>query len=467
MSQPPNPLAGRRSPLPDLQDPFSITPITRPFDARIRPPGSKSLTNRALFLAALARGTSTLRAPLIDAEDAAVMIEAVRALGAEVTRVGDDLRVTGVEGRWQPKAIGPGAGVMLDLRNAGTATRFLTAGVLLSPVPITIDGSARMRERPIGELVDALARLGVRAEYRGRIGCPPVTLTPPASPAAGAAVTLPTTMSSQVVSALLLAAPWLPGGLTVRLIGEITSKSYVVMTVGLLERLGATVRTSNDLGVIRVGPASPAAGLSAFDYTVEPDASGATYFWAAAAIIPGAACRIEGLDDRSPQADAKFPDIIERMGVEVRREAGGIACRGPGTLGPVMADLRDMPDAAMTLAVVASFAARPSVLRGLRTLRVKESDRIEALRAELAKIGVRVQTEVHGDPDAITVTPPSGGVDTGPGVNPVEFETYDDHRMAMSLALVGLRRHAVSIHNPRCTGKTYPAFWSDLGSLRA
>lgn len=453
-------------------DPLPIPTLARPFDATIRPPGSKSLTNRALFLAALAGGDSTLRRPLIDAEDAEVMIAAVRTLGAEVTRVGEDLHVTGVGGRWRPRqggSPGPAAGVTLDVRNAGTATRFLAAGVLLSPVPMTIDGNARMRERPIGELVDALRLLGVRAEYHGRAGCPPVVLTPPgvlAAPTPGSTVTLPTTMSSQVVSALLLVAPWLPGGLTVRLVGEITSKSYVAMTVGLLERLGAGVRTAHDLSVIRIGPAAPGRGLPAFDYAVEPDASGATYFWAAAAITRGSACRVEGLDDRSPQADARFPDVLERMGVEVRRDADGVTCRGPVSLGPVMADLRDMPDAAMSLAVVASFAAGPSVLRGLRTLRVKESDRIEALRTELAKVGVRVQVDVRGDPDAITLTPPSGGIDTTAAAAPVVFETYDDHRMAMSLSLVGLRRPGVSIRNPRCTAKTYPGFWADLDRLR-
>lgn len=454
-------------PLDRLPDPLPIPTLVAPFDASVTPPGSKSLTNRALLLAALAED-GTLRRPLADADDARVMADAVERLGARVERTpAGDLHVTGVGGRWRPS----GSEVRLDLHNAGTATRFLAASVLCSPVPIVIDGNARMRQRPIGELVTALATLGVRAEYLrgGRPGCPPVRLVPPPAPIPrGAAVEFETTQSSQAISGLLLVAPWLPGGLTIRLRGPITSRSYIAMTTGLLERLGATVRTSDDLRVIRVGPAPPPApgGLRPFDYAVEPDASGATYFWAAAALCPGSTCRVPGLDERSLQGDAAFPGLLARMGAVVTRRPGPeTASTGTGRLDSIMADMADMPDAALTLAVVAAFASGRSVLRGLHTLRVKESDRIQALNVELGKVGVGVETDVLGDHGTVTISPPPGGVDCSADVPRVEFETYDDHRVAMALALIGLRRPNVFIRGPRCVAKTYPGYWASLAGL--
>lgn len=450
-------------PLDALPDPLPIPTVTGAFDASVRPPGSKSLTNRALLLAALASGESMLRGALVDADDAVVMIEAITRLGARVRRAGDTLRVVGVGGRW--RAATHAGELRLDLRDSGTATRFLAAGSLLSPVPIVIDGSDRLRQRPIGELVDALERLGARGEYPGRPGYPPVRVTPPLTLPRAAAITLTTTLSSQVISALLLVAPWLPGGLTLTLGGEVTSRSYVAMTSGLLDRLGATVRTTRDLGVVRVGPAEAGTPLAPFEYAVEPDASGATYFWAAASIVPQASCRVRGIGAHSLQGDAGFPELLERMGVEVRRDESepAVACRGPAALTPIMADVSAVPDAAMTLAAVAAFAGGTSVIRGLRTLRLKESDRIEAMRVELEKVGAKV--DVRGNSDAVTITPPEGGV-AAPG-RPVVFNTHGDHRMAMSLALIGLRRPGVSIANPRCVAKTYPLFWSHLAGLWA
>jgi len=456
-------------PLSSLPDPLPIPVLAGRgrgvFMTRVRPPGSKSLTNRALLLASLASGKTVLRRPLLDADDTEHMIAAVGSLGATVHRTATgELEVIGVGGRW--RASQP---LSLNLGNAGTATRFLAASALLSPVPITIDGDARMRERPIAELIDALEDLGITAEYLGAAGSPPVRLTPPAQPKAAASLTIPTTMSSQFISALLLIAPFLPGGLTLRLDGKITSRSYIAMTLGLLDQLGATVKSADNFRIHRVS--STAATLPAFDFAIEPDASSATYFWGAAALFPGASCRVEGLDARSLQSDAQFPDTLARMGaVPIRDEPSDgspptLGIRGPSTLTPVMADLSLMPDAAMTLAVVACFANGRSILRGLRTLRVKESDRIAALQTELARIGVRVETNVLGDVDAITITPPESGIDCSANTAPVRFETYNDHRMAMSLALIGLRRPNTSIVNPACVAKTYPNFWRDLGTL--
>ncbi|QOJ00794.1 MAG: 3-phosphoshikimate 1-carboxyvinyltransferase [Phycisphaeraceae bacterium] len=460
----------------DLPDPLHLpAPAGRgaaPFRAVVTPPGSKSLTNRALLLAALCRGTSTITGALTDADDARRMIEALTTLGATVERAGTTLRVTGVGGAWTPAGAGD---VVLDLNNAGTATRFLAAASLLSPRPVVIDGNARMRQRPIGELGEMLEGLGAGVTYLADAGRPPVRVVPPAPLDTTKTVDIPTTQSSQFVSALLLIAPWLPHGLTLRLSGEVTSASYIAMTIGLLQRLGATVRASADLRVVRVGPARDGAGrpvgLPAFEYHVEPDASGATYFWAAASLVRDAKCRVLGLDSSSLQGDSRFTDLLARMGCEITvspasgGSPGWIECAGPDALQPVMADMSDMPDAAMTLAVVAAFAPGTSVLRGLRTLRVKESDRIEAMRAELAKIGVECKSPVFGDSGAMTITPPRGGVSCSADAPPVAFDTYDDHRIAMSLALVSLRRPNIRINHPACVAKTYPTFWADFAGL--
>lgn len=490
-------------PLDRLPDPLPIMPVSGPFDAAIRPPGSKSLTNRMLLLAGLAEGESVLRGALADADDAERMIDALERLGARVRREGAggcDLRVRGVGGRWR---VG-GAGAALNLNNAGTATRFLCAAALLADGPVTIDGNARMRHRPIGELVAALERLGARAEYLGRPACPPVRITPPERLPVAPSVELPTTLSSQFISALLLVGPWVEGGLTVRLTGPATSASYIEMTLGLLERLGASAWSAAELRVLRAGAGDARAragraGIDPFDAHVEPDASGATYFWAAAAMVPGARCLVEGIGRDSLQGDAQFPRVLARMGAVVDgADARGIAVRGPQTLRGIEADLSDMPDAAMTLAAAACVARGPTTIRGVRTLRVKETDRIAALQTELAKVGARVDAV---DADTIRVTPPDAGVQAGAvaspgagsgstggprgavggaeggaspggphaggGVARVEFDTYDDHRMAMALALIGLRRANVHVRNPACVAKTYPTFWRDWARLHA
>ena len=450
-------------------------PRRKKAEAIIQPPGSKSLSNRAVLLAALAQGESVIRGGLIDADDAARMLGALEQLGAGIERQGDGtIRIRGVGGKWRT----PAEGVVLNLNNAGTATRFLTAAAVLGDAPIVIDGNARMRERPIRELADVLPKLGAKVEYLGKAGYPPLRVIPPRvlgkEPGATGALELPTTQSSQFISALLLIAPWLKGGLTIRLKGYITSASYIKMTVGLLAELGAVVKTSEDLHVVRVGDRpylpggverSESMGLPAFEYLVEPDASGATYFWSAAAMVPGLTCRVQGLDGSSLQGDSGFPSLLERMGAGIEEGENELIVTGQNSLRPLLADMSDMPDAAMSLAAVACFAPGTSVMRGLETLRVKETDRIEAMRKELTKIGVKVEVAIQGDPDAMSITPPAGGLDCSAGVERVEFDTYDDHRMAMSLALIGLRRPNVWIRHPRCVVKTYPGYWMDLAKV--
>lgn len=474
-------------PLADLPNPLPIPPLPRGkrgiFDLSLRTPGSKSLTNRALLLAALAHGESKIHAPLLEADDAIRMRAALEQLGVTLKLENDTLSVRGISGTWPV----PQTGLTLNLNNAGTATRFLAAAALLAENPLTIDGNARMRERPIGELTEILTRLGAACEFLDKPNCPPVRITPPQSrKGPGKVLDIPTTQSSQFISALLLIAPWLEGGLTIRLTGEITSPTYIEMSVGLLQRAGALVKTSEDLRIIRVGPpptpAGKAPGLDAFDYEVEPDASSATYFWAAAAINPGSTAKLLGLSHRSLQGDASFPSLLARMGAIIEQNPATqntplsareepdprdhfIQVGGPVSLEPIMADLSTMPDTAMTLAAVACFAPGMSILRGLRTLRVKETDRIEALRNELTKLGVNVDCPVMGDHDVMAITPPKG--DLSLASERVEFDTYDDHRMAMSLALIGLRRPSVFIKDPACVAKTYPRFWQDLAKLYA
>jgi len=470
-------------PLAELPHELALSPVPRwprhrrP-TLRVRPPGSKSLSNRALLLAALASGTSTIRNALLDADDAQRMLAAIQALGATHHAAIDEatgacsLQVQGVAGVWRPKS----DPAELNLNNAGTATRFLTAAAVLSASPIVIDGNARMRQRPIAELADILPLFGARIEYLGQPGFPPLKIIPPRAlgkpPAAPRVIELPTTQSSQFISALLLIAPWLSTGVTLKLQGEITSKSYIQMTLGQLAELGASVRNSADLSVIRVGPAQSSVdappGLSAFEHDVEPDASGATYFWAAAAILPGLTCRVKGIGADSLQGDSDFPVMLERMGVQrVPSEPGQteLAVDGPDELMPTIADMSDMPDAAMSLAAVACFAKGSTILRGLRTLRVKETDRIAAMQKELSKLGVRVDSPVAGDPDALSITPPTGGMDCSPSCPTVHFDTYDDHRMAMSLALIALRRPNIIIRDPQCVAKTYPTYWRDYARL--
>jgi 3-phosphoshikimate 1-carboxyvinyltransferase len=246
-----------------------------------------------------------------------------------------------------------------------------------------------------------------------------------------------------------------------------TSPTYIEMSTALLRRCGAQAKGATP-GPVTIFPSGTreAPGLNCFTYDIEPDASGATYFWAAAALFPGSHVLVPGLwleggaGPCSLQGDARFVRLLHRMGASVEFTASGIAIRGPQELLPIDADLSDMPDAAMTLAAVACFATGPSRLSGLRTLRVKETDRIAAMVTELSKIGATVEPFAAAGDEGITITPPSR-----PTTDDVIFDTYDDHRMAMSLALIGLRRRGVSIRDPGCVAKTYPGFWQDLSRL--
>ncbi len=453
---------------------WSRQPGQAPIDITLRPPGSKSITNRALLLAALAPGTSTLHHPLTEADDAQRMLAAITQLGASIDDSNPDaLKITGVGGKWK---VNPKDST-LDLNNAGTATRFLTASALLADAPLTITGNARMQQRPIAELASLLEQLGCTIAYQGTPGCPPLTITPSSClprPDGGGAdevgggglptntISIAPTQSSQFVSALMLTAVFLEHGLTLTFPNGITSQSYVQMTLDLLDHLGVKTRSAQDLSVIQVLP-----GFNGFQLDIEPDASGATYWWAAGALLPSATVRVEGFSNSttSLQGDAHFPTLLEQMGCTLIARDNTLAVKGTYDLRPIMCDMRDMPDAVMSLASVACFAPGTTIVKGVKTLRVKECDRIDAMKTELAKLGVTIADNLNGDEDALSITPPEGGIDCSDTAPAVAFDTYDDHRMAMSLALLALRRPNITINDPKCVAKTYPNYFQHLAKL--
>jgi 3-phosphoshikimate 1-carboxyvinyltransferase len=428
-----------------MSETLTIQP-TRRFDVSLRLPGSKSLTNRALLLAALARGRSELSHVLF-ADDTTVMLHALQALGVTLGTEPQAGRVW-IEGRGgafgSPRAD-------LFLGNAGTAMRFLTAAVCLGLGRYTLDGIPRMRQRPIGQLVDPLNQLGADITYLGEEGFPPLRVD--GRGLKGGAITLKPTLSSQYVSALLQAGPYMFNGLDLHFDGPITSLPYVLMTVRMMGQFGVRVTVINDGSGMIVTPG----GYAARRYEIEPDASNASYFLAAAAITPGSRVRIEGLGRGSMQGDVAFAGVLGQMGADVTIHDEAIVLTGPGLLHGIDVDLNAMPDMAQTLAVAALFADGPTVIRNVGNLRVKETDRLAALHNELTKLGASVR--IDGDDLHVAMERPGD-------LRPAAIDTYDDHRMAMAFAVAGLRCHGVTIRDPSCVNKTFPEYWQYLEQLR-
>lgn len=422
-----------------LPDQIEIRP-SGPLRGAIRPPGSKSITNRALVCAALAEGNSTLSGAL-DSEDTQVMIEALRRLGVAVDAdlASSVLRVNGRGGEL------PARGGELYVANSGTTIRFLAALVALGSGEFRLDGTPRMRERPIGDLVAALKQLGVDAVSEGTGGCPPVVIR--ASGLPGGPARVRGDVSSQFLSGLLMAAPYAKRPVELTVEGTLVSRPYVHMTLAVMAAFGIDVPAS-DLSHFRLPAGVKYRGRS---YAIEPDASAASYFFGAAAIT-GGEVTVEGLSRASLQGDVAFVDVLEQMGCRVSHSAQGITVSG-GPLHGVDVDMNAISDTVQTLGAVALFAAGPTMVRGAGHIRHKETDRIGALATELRKLGAAV--EERDDGLRITPAPLHGAV----------IDTYQDHRMAMSLALVGLRQPGVTIRDPGCTAKTYPKFFEDLGKL--
>ncbi len=411
-------------------------------------PPSKSVTQRALIAAALAPGRSRLRNPLLS-DDPRHLIRALDAVGipARIVAAGEAIEVE-VEG--QGGAI-PAGSASLHVGNAGTAMRFLTALLALGRGTYVIDGDARMRERPIGDLLSALRALGASAgSVRGN-GCPPVRVGGPGLP--GGAARLPGSKSSQYLSAILLAAPASAAGVQVEIEGDLVSRPYVDLTIAVMRRFGVEVERQPPAPRARRFSVAPRA-YQARDLAIEGDYSSASYFFAAAAIT-GGRVEVRGLDPESAQGDARLLGLLREMGCRVETAADSVAVEGGGALEGIDADLRDLPDVAPTLAVVALFAHGPTRLHGVPHLRLKETDRIAALVAEIRRLG----GEAAPAPDGLTIVPrPLTGA---------RVETYGDHRMAMAFAVAGLRVPGLVIRDPGCVSKSFPGFWDAFDCLTA
>jgi 3-phosphoshikimate 1-carboxyvinyltransferase len=422
---------------------LDIPPIAR-MAGTVRLPGSKSISNRSLLLAALARGPTELTG-LLDADDVDRMRAALDALGVRIDPGGakDACVVHGVAG------VFPVRRAALSLGNAGTAFRPLTAVLALSRGDYTLSGAPRMHERPIGDLVDALRALGADVRYAAAAGFPPLSIGP-GEVRAGGKVAIRGNVSSQFLTALLIALPLAGGGTTVELSGELISRPYAEMTLALMRRFGVAVERRGD-DAFHV-PAQ-AAYASPGTLAVEGDASSASYFLAAGA-IGGGPVRILGVGRDSIQGDADFAATLAAMGADVRSGDDWIEVRRGGKLRGIDADFNRIPDAAMTAAVVALFAEGPTTLRNIGSWRVKETDRIAAMASELRKLGAVVDE----GPDWMRVTAPATWQEA-------TIDTYDDHRIAMCFSLAALGGVPVRINDPQCVRKTFPGYFAEFERL--
>jgi 3-phosphoshikimate 1-carboxyvinyltransferase len=422
---------------------LDLAPVAR-MAGTVRLPGSKSISNRTLLLCALARGTTEVSG-LLDAEDVDLMLAALRTLGVRIERreAPREVVVQGGAGAFAVKR------AELFLGNAGTALRPLTAALAFCGGHYELSGVARMHERPIGDLVTALRALGAAIRYLGAEGFPPLAIGPGALQHT-AQVTIDGGISSQFVSALLMALPLRGAAIAVDVVGELISRPYVDMTVNLMARFGVAVEAEGER-CLRVP--SGAGYVSPGRMVVEGDASSASYFLAAGA-IGGGPVRVQGVGSQSIQGDVGFADTLAAMGAQVSRGADWIEVAGHRPLRPIDADFNRMPDAAMTAAMVALFADGTSTLRHIGSWRVKETDRIAAMATELGKLGAQVAT----GPDWLSITPPTR-------FTPATIDTYDDHRMAMCFALAALGGVPVRINGPECVRKTFPDYFAAFRAL--
>ncbi|MFO0947822.1 MAG: 3-phosphoshikimate 1-carboxyvinyltransferase [Planctomycetota bacterium] len=416
---------------------IEITPVDGPIQAAVKVPGSKSFSNRALPIAALANGESLLTG-ILDSEDTEVMRESLGRLGISVFHDPHQCiaRVIGCRG------IIPVSTADLFLANSGTSIRFLAALVALGHGDFRLDGIQRMRERPIGDLLSTLVALGVDAKAELGNDCPPVMIR--SRGLAGGEVTVRGDVSSQFLSALLMVAPLANGPLVLRVTGELVSKPYVDMTLATMAAFGGEC-VRDGYSTFRFAGNGQYIGR---DYAIEPDASAASYFFGAAAVT-GGSITIHGLGTESLQGDLQFVHLLERMGCKVRMTANATTVVGNPLRG-IDADLCHVSDTVPTLAAVACFADGPTTIRNVAHIRHKETDRISALVTEIRKTGIHVDEFADG----LTIQPSSAHEAT--------FDTYNDHRMAMSLSLLGLKVPGIVIRDPGCVRKTYPRFFEDL-----
>jgi 3-phosphoshikimate 1-carboxyvinyltransferase len=413
----------------------------------VRLPGSKSISNRVLLLAALSEGTTEVR-DLLHSDDTERMLEGLHTLGVQVEALGDNAyRVTGCGGNFPVKE------AKLFLGNAGTAFRPLTAALALAGGSYELSGVARMHERPIGDLVDALRQLGADISYLGNEGFPPLQISP--ARLAGDTAQVRGDVSSQFLTGLLMALPLLNRTVTVEVVGELISKPYIEITLAMMARFG--VQVSRD-GWRSFTVAAGSRYVSPKEIFVEGDASSASYFLAAGA-IGGGPVRMEGVGSDSVQGDVRFAEALRLMGAQITMGPNWMEARAPedGKLKAIDLDCNHIPDAAMTLAVAALFADGTTTLRNIASWRVKETDRIAAMATELRKLGATVEEGA----DYIRVTPPQS-----PILNPASgINTYDDHRMAMCFSLAAFGGAGVRINDPKCVAKTFPEYFAEFAKV--
>jgi 3-phosphoshikimate 1-carboxyvinyltransferase len=424
---------------------ITIEPWSGPLpEAVINVPGSKSLTNRALVIAAMANGASRLEGAL-DSDDTRVMVNALKTLGISVNHDPDAnlICVQGCGGKF------PATDARLEMANSGTSLRFLTAMLATGEGTYHLDGTPRMRLRPISDLLTALNGLGANAKSDLGTGCPPVTIQ--ANGMDGGYAFVRGDVSSQFLSGLLMALPFAKDTTTVEVQGVLVSQPYVTMTLSLMESFGVKVE-NRKYRRFDVRPAR----YHGREFLIEPDASAASYFFAAAAIT-GGRVTIPGLGSSTLQGDIAFVDVLEHMGCKVIRQGEQTTVVG-GPLRAVDVDMNAISDTVMTMAVTALFADGVSRIRNVAHIRHKETDRLSALATELRKLGASVDEL----PDGLVIDPPAPTK-----LRPARIETYDDHRMAMAFALAGLKVPGITILDPGCVAKTYPRFWNDLQRLRS
>lgn len=424
-----------------VADPY-VVPVARgPVSGSVLLPGSKSYTNRALPIAALARGTTTIRGAL-DSDDTRYMVAALQALGVDVQADWEHgtLEVTGTDG------VIPATEANLFLGNSGTSMRFLAAFVALGSGRYVLDGVQAMRQRPIGPLVEALRAAGVTVNELDQPGYPPIEIISNGLP--GASIEMRGDLSSQYFSALAMVAPYAKGPLEIAVSGDLVSKPYIDLTASTMAEFGVTLEHDHYTR-LRVAPGQR---YQAIEYDVEPDASAASYFFALAAVT-GGSITVEHLPANSAQGDVAFVDVLEMMGCTVERGPHSITVHGPSTLRGVDVDMNAISDTVMTLAAIAPFADGPVTIRNIGHIRLKETDRLSAIATELHRMGIASDESQ----DALTVYPGTP--------QPTTVKTYDDHRIAMSFALTGVKAPGIRITDPMCVSKTVPEFWRLLESL--
>jgi 3-phosphoshikimate 1-carboxyvinyltransferase len=421
---------------------LTLEPIAK-IGGAVNVPGSKSLSNRALLLAALAKGTTTLT-NLLDSDDIRHMLKALKHLGIEYSLSDDKTQCT-VIGNGGVFTTQPSESLFLG--NAGTAMRPLCAVLATSPIHTVLTGEPRMKERPIGDLVDALVDVDALITYLDEPGYPALDIQ--GKRLYGGTITVDGSVSSQFLTALLMAAPLLQSDSVIHIKGELVSKPYIDITLDIMSKFGVQVNHDNYQSFKVSGNQSY---IAIDEYMVEGDASSASYFLAAGA-IKGGTVTVTGVGSASVQGDVKFADVLAKMGAKIEYASNSITVTG-APLQAVDMDMNHIPDAAMTIATTALFAEGTTAIRNIYNWRVKETDRLHAMATELRKVGATV---VEGE-DFIEITPPAQ-------IQHAAVDTYDDHRVAMCFSLVALSDTAVTINDPKCTAKTFPDYFTRLASI--